>query len=315
MRPRGRYERDELALAGIALDRPLSMEGFPRPTGIRVEGGRLIWSGLDLDNRIRPGPGLLAGFLRLGNASPVAIKRFAERSGVLELCQHDLPSLHSPACRPRGKRGEFQWEPIDAWRYYARQAAALLNVAARLHRDEPGRAEDWNVIYERPLRYLPQMLGELDLVREMIGLGSIPDHRRLLISLGGVQLVARPFRRERQRNEVLAAQRFVLAAILNYGWLGSGGVRPSFQWAGSPRVVLLSGNLFGAVAAHLMFAIAKTQGLAICSACGMPFIPSRQPTPGRRSYCPSCGRQAAVRDASRAYRRRLRNRSGRPILS
>lgn len=309
MTTRARYERDRFDLAGIALDGPLlSLEGFPRPTGIRVEAGRLIWSGLNLDNRILPGPGLLSGFLKLGHAQPGAIKGFAEQWGVLELCQHDLPSLHSPACRPRGKRGEFQWEPIDAWRYYARQAVALLNIAARLHGDKPGSVEDWNTIYERPLRYLPQQLGELEMVCEMIGLGPIPDHRRLVISVGGVQLVARPIQMERKRDEVLAGQRFVLAAILNYGWLDMGGVRPAFQWAGSPRVALLSRNLFGALAANLIFAIARTQGLAMCTACGTPFIPSRRPVPGRRSYCPSCGRQAATRDASRAYRQRLRNR-------
>jgi hypothetical protein len=47
-------------------------------------------------------------------------------------------------------------------------------------------------------------------------------------------------------------------------------------------------------------------GVAICLACQRSYIPDRRPDPTRRNYCPSCGRRAAVRDASRAYRERKR---------
>ncbi len=46
----------------------------------------------------------------------------------------------------------------------------------------------------------------------------------------------------------------------------------------------------------------KTQGTSTCCACGVVFQPKRPPAAGRSSYCPSCGKKAALRDAARRYR-------------
>ncbi len=46
--------------------------------------------------------------------------------------------------------GEYS-EPLGAWRYYARQARALLSLAGDLRAGEPGKGEDWEVFYGFPL--------------------------------------------------------------------------------------------------------------------------------------------------------------------
>ena len=64
-------------------------------------------------------------------------------------------------------------------------------------------------------------------------------------------------------------------------------------------------NLYGTLAYQLMIAVAQTDGLATCCACGKSYIiTGRRPNPDRRNYCHSCGKAAADRDAARDYRRR-----------
>ena len=64
-------------------------------------------------------------------------------------------------------------------------------------------------------------------------------------------------------------------------------------------------NLYGTLAYQLMIAVARTDGLATCCACGKSYIiTGRRPNPDRRNYCHSCGKAAADRDAARDYRRR-----------
>ena len=71
-------------------------------------------------------------------------------------------------------------------------------------------------------------------------------------------------------------------------------------------------SLIGALCVQLLAATAGV-GFAVCSACGRPYVPRRQPALGRRKYCPSCGRRAAVRAAKAAYRARQREiRNGHP---
>lgn len=63
--------------------------------------------------------------------------------------------------------------------------------------------------------------------------------------------------------------------------------------------------MFGALAVQLLFSVFRSDGLAICSACGSPFIPKRRPNSTRRVYCPDCSKgRRDQRDASRAYRDR-----------
>ncbi len=81
---------------------------------------------------------------------------------------------------------------------------------------------------------------------------------------------------------------------------------------GAKLLVRLGGyGLYGALAIQLMFNVCRTDGLAVCTSCGTPYLPSRKPRRDRNSYCAECGRKAAVRDAAARYRRSDKYQQGR----
>jgi hypothetical protein len=44
--------------------------------------------------------------------------------------------------------------------------------------------------------------------------------------------------------------------------------------------------LFGALVVQLALTISRTDGLALCSGCGLSYVPSRRPRDTKRRYCP-----------------------------
>jgi hypothetical protein len=212
-----------------------------------------------------------------------AINEYASRFGILGICEHNLPASHPSLnfrqqdprpCEPR-KDGADYIENVGHWLSYARQARALLNVAAAIYSDDKGRQRDWEEL--------------------------VSDGERLLE--GGD---------ERRKG---------LVSFYVHGWMRVGGVHLDMPWEGpSPEIRVMthwSYGLFGAVAIQLALAISRTDGLAICSACGEPFVPSRKPAPGRRAYCarPRCSQKARWRDAKREERRRKEGANGEPPRS
>ena len=112
-------------------------------------------------------------------------------------------------------------------------------------------------------------------------------------------------------NRSRRADQRVLVDLVNF-WLQIGGIQPRFRWgADAPVVFLGTPCLIGARAVQLLLAISRTDGLAICSACALPYIPTKQRAPNRRRYCPTC-RAAGLplRDAQRAHRTRVRTDEG-----
>ena len=107
-----------------------------------------------------------------------------------------------------------------------------------------------------------------------------------------------------QPNDV-AEGRSMLAMDIN-AWLAEGMVQPMFAWGEiGTSVALGSRCLFGALGLQLLVTIAGSQGMALCSACGHWYSPSRQPRPGQRSFCVTCRQNRAPgRCASRDYRKR-----------
>lgn len=109
-----------------------------------------------------PTPELLKRFIKLTDGHDVLA--FARRWGVLGVCTHDKPRTHratpsifpfddrdsraeEPICYPRGWfQGECS-EPIGVWLRYARQALAMLSIAAALRGRTPPAKEDWQVLY------------------------------------------------------------------------------------------------------------------------------------------------------------------------
>ena len=146
----------------------------------------------------------------------------------------------------------YAWEPLERWRYFSRQAGAILNLAARLHADQPGRPEDWQQVITRKDRPVPWW--KPSAVRsERIMLGDVVSTQ--WITLGNV----RPVLTWRSTNPGPQVE------------FGSGG-----------------SSFFGALACQLMFTIARVDGVAVCSGCGTVYIPPRRPRRDQRRYCSTC---------------------------
>jgi len=99
--------------------------------------------------------------------------------------------------------------------------------------------------------------------------------------------------------------RAVLSDVLGE-WLNIAHVRLECHWSGEkPAIHIATQALFGALVVQLALAISRTDGLAVCSGCGLSYVPSRRPRETKRRYCPECRkRKVPGRDAATDYQRR-----------
>jgi hypothetical protein len=167
---------------------------------------------------------------------------------------------------------DFVWEPISAWRHYARQARSILDLAAALHQGETTRPEDWLTVY--------------------------PEGNWLLAP----NLTSRA---ATKRDWSLGVQRQLLAGAIN-AWLEWGRVHPEWRWLESRGTISFGGaGLFGALAVGLMLAVNEQRRLSFCTACGKGFSPDRARVLGLRAFCDSCkGKSLHIAYASRDLRER-----------
>src|SRR6266446_5747425 len=115
----------ELATPAGTLDRRVAIHSWFVPGIIRLENENLRWNylpeSLKSGRQLHPSQGMLEGFLELAQAPDRNIARYAKRWGVLGICEHRLPSSHSPdmlelrklGCRPLGWEDGECWEPLD----------------------------------------------------------------------------------------------------------------------------------------------------------------------------------------------------------
>ena len=278
------------------LERQLPIDNWLAPidVGLDEKGDSLVWRPQAGYRRVEGNRGVLSEFVALATAPPERILEYARRWGVLEICEHGVPRTHRspgawpysiafPFCKPQGDESAYQ-EPLGAWRSLSAEVAMILNAAAGLYAGRPAKCADlaapFAAVFEAP------EYGDDD--------WADATH----VSFGVNNLLA------------LADVRPVLAWEEGHGWgvvLGrtSSGRRidfvPGAYWSTYP------GGPFATIATNLAFSVARSDGLAICSACGQAFTPGRKPRAGERTYCRSCRASgAAVRDASRDYYGRKR---------
>ena len=254
------------------------------PSDVELEEDWLCW-GWSVDVRQwttrRPGPRILSDFVRLANGDGPQIRAYARQWGILGICKHGLPSSHAgneggiPCCQPLDRREDPAWcfdgwEPLERWRHFARQAQAMLNLAARLHTDQPRQPEDWQVVVHHPTQpvpwWHPSVEAEWILLSHVVG---------AWIQIGDVRPVM--------------ARGPTQGRHVEFGSSAAG-----------PR-------LFGTLACQLLFTITRETGVAVCSECAAIYTPTRQPRPDQRRYCRSCRADGVPqRDAQRDRQRRRR---------
>ena len=256
--------------------RPLRPGVVIVPAGTYLDDAVIRWSYLEYGGKEKkPPPDLLNRFIRLADAKPEHICGFAQKWGVLGFCEHGLPHTHNSGlghgdnCMPQG-HGEGKTLSENAWCW-----------------DE---VDQWRRLARRFGSTL-KIAVQLENSRTV---GDLEDWQRL--GLGGVY--------PPKPNDA----RYLLAQdTSSLVQLGAVTPRMIYQKGGWVLIHQAHGivNLFGILAFQAMLAISRTDGLATCSACGESYVVTgRRPNPKRRSYCPTCGKRAADRDAARDYRRR-----------
>lgn len=238
-----------------------------------------------------PGPELLEGFLTLVDGSPAEIWDYAEKWGVLAICEHGLPNSHAstrewlmgPFVLPRYHAAYYSlcqplevteversmlpvelwimqyYEPLAAWRKYSRMAHTLLDLAVTLDDGKLGTETDWKIVCGDQWS-LPHSVEE---------------------------------------------GRFIIGRVVS-GWLALGGVAPYLDWTDqNPQLRLSVEGLFGALGTQVLLALSRSEGFAVCTECGRLYTPRPKARTGTRRYCEQCRSMGApARDASAAYRRR-----------
>jgi hypothetical protein len=234
--------------------------------------------------------GLLDAFRRIRTAQDVLV--FAQRYGVLGLCEHGLPASHNPfrratydlayrgvlqmpMCAPRTNRAGFTEELIADWLDWVQQVNGLLYVADTLRRGKAMDTAAWEAAFHSQWQAGPAFDED----------GHPNDWRSVAC---------------------------IEVSSLVETWLDYGDVRPHFLWTSPDEdpMFALEGDardsVFGVIALQVMLVVARQHALVVCSHCGLPYLPERKPQRGRRNYCPEC-RELGIpaRDRQAARRARL----------
>lgn len=91
-------------------------------------------------------------------------------------------------------------------------------------------------------------------------------------------------------------------------WLEMANVGVTITLGHNASALSFTGGLFGAIGLRLAAALGGSAGFAFCSGCSEVYETKRAPAPGRRHFCPNCGRTAAVRQAQARFRRTPKGR-------
>jgi len=249
-------------------------------------------------HRALPDFELLSEFVRLADESvaETRVLAFARRWGLLGLCPHGLPRTHDRNRIPYSigfglwligdwtcSSGVETPEPIEGWRYWARQARALVALIASLRMDDVGAIEHWETLWSPGSWVHGDLWARATDVIEEIRLDL---HDRVIDEIG--------------------VQRDQLAKSVET-WLRLASVELKVNWFGDrPQPVLTNATLFDTIGMLILFLGGDLSGFALCSGCHAPFIPGRRLGPRDRArYCVACrGEHRPQREASKAAYRR-----------
>jgi hypothetical protein len=142
----------------------------------RVDEGAAFYTRHELgttETRRRYARDMLLRFVQLHESADEKIRQFAECWGPLLLCRHNMPYQHGPlkgVAKYRLRMPEpnarlqqlversrniskdicypLNFEPLETWRFFSRQAGAILHIAAFLKRGVPGTRSDWSWVLD-----------------------------------------------------------------------------------------------------------------------------------------------------------------------
>ena len=287
MKPVRRQEWQESVItyrrSPLNVGRPVDVGTWRSPEHLSLKAGCLTWSSGDQWRTIDPPVDLLDKVLKLVDANDEVVAEFARSYGLISECaQHGLPLSHSRIigaqpddeyrCSVEGGRRPFV--RVQRYRVLARRVRAILNLAARLHKDEDADEQDWIEL----------------------GYPGVPTFDVICDTWEF---------RPPDREEHLDQQRENLGQLIDV-WLDQCGFRPRFEFSADPdqSFQMVASGLLGAVAVRTMLAVARSDGLAICTRCKHVYPPKQKLKAGRNNYCPDCRDIGRFRDSKRRERQK-----------
>jgi hypothetical protein len=270
---------------------PRSREWKAFGSGVVLRDGHLVLESVGAAHTVKPSSEMLVGFAALERADDADVLAYAQQWGLFDLCGHDLVSGHGWTQVPvsllvAGDHAFFdprcpavRGEPLAAWRYWAREAAALLRVTRRLQRSR--RAEEADLL----------ILGEA-------GPWAVPDYGSPGSRLG--YYAYRGF-----RLDTIAAHRAIAGdAITTWFTLTRASNRLVWE-TGRPRLEFGGEGLLGGLGVQLLTTAAGTGRLEWCATCPLPLIVKRA-TKGPY-YCERCREQGEPQqDAHQKWYEKMR---------
>lgn len=305
--------------SSAALERPLLEPLRVIPRSIRLEDGALVWepdaveevreelsptvSWVYYKRRERPqvarsDEGVLSDFLGIATPEPSdlpgVVLKYARKHGPLLICD-----LHGfPNCPIReDERCGLGRERLDHWQVWARYFRALLEIGAELHRERgKGPVEAWTVVVNAYSDLMGTNAGPSALFEN----NPVLDPVEMFSDGRLTEAHVEKWRREYDDEEIRQEFGGRVNDLLRFARIA-----PRFSWNDRARIELDGYDLLGALTRQLLFAMARVDGLAVCSGCGCLIVPQRRPRADQRSWCRSekC-RRAADRQHKRDSRRR-----------
>ncbi len=297
-----------------AVDRPASVAAW-RAHAVRVDGDELVWDGHSQSHSVTLERTTLDEFVRLADAPADRVRRYVEHWGPLGLClAHRLPhalaesrsSTEAP-CMPIMIGGPFR-EPIEGYRFFARQARAMIQITHQIRRRSLSgvdqkrprlpsrRSNDPNVQYF-PAAAHPHVKALAVPAKQWEPLRSL-----FTSPLDGVfEALTRPGSVASVEDEMRAIQHAITT------WMVLGQVEVRWAWQvdrADPEISLGCSHLFGGLALALALQTTRMSHLHMCEDCGSPFTPARKKAVVR--WCPACRPTGSKREQQRRYRARKR---------
>lgn len=310
MMKKSREETYQLIISRLSgkdgyLGREVVGDGYFAPSEIRLEkvedDDALVYIASPYDDVpghwVRTNRGALDAFIRLAWPDPDSrregddVLEFARDWGVLELCEHERPYTHAMGDLFTGAsvRGPLVKSPMSR---------PVLHSGRRC---EPVRKTE-TLEYEGTKFEYPT-----DECIEYVKIWRLFAEKAVLL----LELAASLRARSDPSNE--ESTRKKLVSRLNK-WLDMANVgvvcrdTGKGEWPSGLQIDYINrGGLFGVLSVQLLLATTLNEFLFTCAECGRFFNPApaeRPRKPGERAFCSSCGRKAAMRFASRAYRAR-----------
>jgi hypothetical protein len=235
-------------------------------------------------NQVCPPNDLLERFIRLSEAPPTAVCKFAEKFGPILIYSRIEGDPETEVAVTEG---------YTVWTYFARCVRSLLAIGLAYRSRRNPKIDDWTAISKAPEIVRTIRVREIDRGSPL-----------LLHPEEGWQVWSRLGAVREQTQETWLN-------LMN-SFLALGRTRPWISWrpkTAMPTLAFSGHNLLSYLALQTCLLISRHDSLAICSYCRCAYaVAQRAPKAGQHNYCPTC-REGSVSSRLAQRRRRERLRS------